>query len=490
MPRLKRQLSRVQKTQACLNEIATRPDFPAFAAHIQEVMCSAADEDHSLRYITNVILRDYSLTLKVLRTANSSFYNRSGRAIHSVTHAIALLGLDSIRQLAGGLALFEHFRQVSPGLRELMLLSLLTASHAGQTAERVGYARREEAYLCGMFRNLGELLVACYFSRDYAAILARMSERRVTERQASLHVLGFTFEDLGQAVARYWNMPEGVTRCMAPPAGLRAADPLDLIAGFSHGLTNAVYRRGPDNAHLRVKLLLEDYGRTLGLVEEDVREITQRAIGETQEAFAAVKVPVNDLRLRKQMESALTTLARSPAQASSETVTSDEELLEKLVAEVEELAAAAEEPDLNHVILAVLEAILRGGRFDRVAFCLVNPEHSEIHGRIGLGEGVDELLEKFRFPLSLRGGPIAAALLRKIDLVADSEREGRYEEFLKSVGAASFGLFPLVVDRVVVGCLYFDRTSAQAPPDDDTRRLLVKLRDLCAAAIRRKRAAR
>ena len=86
--------------------------------------------------------------------------------------------------MATGVVLLEHFRKRSPGLKELILLSLLSANHALEIAELVGYPRREEAYLCGMFRNLGEVLVACYHPREYAAVLLRMQEDRIPVAQA------------------------------------------------------------------------------------------------------------------------------------------------------------------------------------------------------------------------------------------------------------------------------------------------------------------
>jgi HD-like signal output (HDOD) protein len=96
-------------------------------------------------------------------------YNRSGRPILSVAHAASLMGMQAIRDVAAGTMLFEHFRKRSPGVRELMILSLLSANHAREAAQKLGFARPEEAYLCGMFRNLGEILVACYLPEDYDA---------------------------------------------------------------------------------------------------------------------------------------------------------------------------------------------------------------------------------------------------------------------------------------------------------------------------------
>src|SRR5262249_31690788 len=156
------------------------------------------------------------LTSRVLRAVNSVHYNRIGEPIFSVSRAISLMGVTAIKDLAASLLLFEHFKDRGTGVRELVLLSLLTANHARQAATEAGYPRVEEAYLCGMFRGLGELLVACYMPEEYGAIMGERGRGR-TEREAALHVMKVTYEDLGRAMARRWGLGDKVAGSMRTP---------------------------------------------------------------------------------------------------------------------------------------------------------------------------------------------------------------------------------------------------------------------------------
>jgi hypothetical protein len=124
-----------------------------------------------------------------------------------------------------------------------------------------------------------------------------------------------------------------------------------------------------------------------------------------------------------------------------------------------------------------------------VLFGLVDAGRTRIQGRTGLGQGIDELVEKFQFPLSIRGGPVAVSLLRKNDLLVGNDRDGRYDEteFVQILGAPFFGLYPVIVDHVVVGCLYFDRLENGPTLAGRQIGFLSQLRDLLAEAIRRKR---
>jgi YD repeat-containing protein len=497
---LAEELTRQQRIDACLKEILKQPDFPALSYHIQQVMHALDDEETSLRRLTSLVLRDYSLTLKVLRTANSVQYNRSGRQVISVSHAVVLLGTQAIRYLASSLALFEHFRQQSPGLKELMLLSLLTATEARAVAAEIRYPRREEAYLCGMFRNLGEILIANYFAPQYASILQEMKEHDLSDREASLRVMQFTYDDLGHAVARHWRMPEQVVRCMEAPepahrSGMGGeADRLTALTAFSHALTSAVYRREPEGARARVTLLIEDYLPTLELQRSQVERILDTALLDTKNTSSLLRVPLDHLRLSRQVEAAVTGATEAAAAASGpdlEEVAHGADLLEQLTQEVEALLEAPGEFHLNNVLMVILEAVYRSGAFDRVLFCLVNPDHTTIQGRLALGEGADSLRDRFHFSIGPEGGPIGNALQSKQDLFVPRDTSAGHAEpqVLKQLEAASFGLLPVLVDGVLVGCLYFDRLGWKHPPDRRVMRLLEHLRDLAGRAIKRSRSA-
>ena len=155
----------------------------------------------------------------MIRTANTVHYNRTGRPVQSATQAMMLLGARTVRDLASELLLYEHYRKRSPGLKELMLLSLLTSGHAREAAVRLGLADPEAAQLSGMFRNLGEVLVAAHLPQEYAAILRITAkdptrDPRRARDAAALLTLGLAFEDVGVAIAGDWGMPEHVCRGM------------------------------------------------------------------------------------------------------------------------------------------------------------------------------------------------------------------------------------------------------------------------------------
>jgi HD-like signal output (HDOD) protein len=547
-----------------VRQILEADDFPAFSHQMVELTASLDGGDASAQRLANLVLRDYALTVKVIRTANTVHYNRTGRPVQSATHAMMLLGASTVRDLASGLLLFEQYRKRSPGLKELMLLSMLTAGHAREAAMRMGLDP-ETAQLCGMFRNLGEVLVAAHLPREYAAVLLQTARRRQAgdtrpRSQAAESILGCSFEDVGTAIAGDWGMPEGVFLGMRATGGPKEKG-YELITAFGHDLTNAIYREEPTTARGAIDTVLKSYGGRLQMNKDVLAAVADSALGATRDTFSTAHVALDDLRLARQIGNALTDerevrsartarpaggtqdatvaeaaiagvgdasasadVSAASASACTPAIPGDESGVEPCPATVEPIGAAPDAPpdappvsgpalaalrdrlaleleaaaadvdvhDLQRTLLIALEAALRGGPFDRAAFCVPDPRVTHLSARYALGENAEQLLAQPQLSLAASSGPLGTALLRgESVLLAHGAMRGSLEgHLLRSWGATSAALWPVSIDGVTIGCLYADRQ--QSPPAIDAAangyalRLVAALTD---AVVQRRAAA-
>lgn len=489
----------IDPVRARLTRILEGRDFPALSQQIIETISALDDDASSLQRLTNVVLREYSLTLSVVRTANSAHYRRAGRQIQSATRAMMLLGARTVRQLASSLLLFENYSRRSAGLKELMLLSLLTANHAREVATRLGRGDPEEAHLCGMFRNLGEVLIACHFPDDYARIHGILRTGKQNDGAVAFSVLGFRYEDLGAELCQYWGMPDAVT------VGIRARGSSftcesSAITAFSHDLTNAIYRCDAERGDPRNDLneVIARYSSRLKLTRVQVREVVESALEETRELLANAKVSVDGLRMRQLSDAACSALGVTALGHSEwDTVGNDSEtaalqqLRERLHQELESKVAPDSGCDLGQVLLLAIEGALRGGQFDRVVACVLSPDRARLRARSGLGIGVESLLARFDFPMTPQGGPLPSALLQRKLLYLPSDRAMNAVELklASTLGIGQFGVFPVVVGGQIVGCLYGDRVAREPLPDRATLQYVVSLTDLVVKAIEARRRA-
>ncbi len=488
----------VSPVRARLARILAGRDFPALSQQIADTISALDDNASSMQRLANVVLREYSLTLSVVRTANSAHYRRADRHIQSVTRAMMLLGASTVRQLASSLLLFENYRKHSAGLKELMLLSLLTANHAREVAIRLGVGDPEEAHLCGMCRNLGEVLVACHFPVDYARIHTLVREQKQPEGSAVTAVLGFRYEDLGAELCRYWGMPDEVVQSMHARSS-RAPALVSAITAFAHDLTTVMYRRDADAGDARKDLdtVVARYSTRFKLTRAQVGDVVARALDETRELFVTASVRVDALRMKQLSVAACTALGVTALGNDVWDATQDSQssealapLRERLQQELESKIDPTSGTDLGQVLLLALEGTLRGAPFDRVVACVLSPDRTRLRARSGLGLGTEALLAEFDFPMTAQGGAIPAALLQAKTLYVPGDRAMNPPEqrLAAKLGIGQFGIFPIIVDGQIVGCLYGDRSVREPLPDTEALTHVQTLTALVVRAIEARRA--
>jgi len=256
-----------------LRRMQRRKDFPALSRSLVEInRMTARESTATASQLANVVLRDFALTNRLLKLANSAFYGVLAGEVKSVSHAISLLGFEQLRVTANSLTLFSHIkdRTRSRALRELLVRSFVAGLIARHLARREHLDHAEEAFICGMFQTLGETLTMFYFGEEYADLLALAARGHLDRRDAAVQVLGCDFAALGAAVAREWRFPKLIVDAIAglpddgalePPAGdgerLRdvavLADALcEVLGRGAHGAAFAVL--APLHARFRASI--------------------------------------------------------------------------------------------------------------------------------------------------------------------------------------------------------------------------------------------
>jgi HD-like signal output (HDOD) protein len=303
-----RGLSRQEKLELCVKQVSHGEGVPPFCDHANEILIRTLDLDGgSCKKLVQVILQDVGLASQVLRLANSALYNHSGRPIMSIAHALAVLGWLEVRSMASAVRYIEHFANRSPALRELVLTSVLTAVHSREVATVLGHPQSGEAYICGLFRNLGEVLIACHYPDEHSQIIMILDAENIPERAACLRVLDFSWDEVGIAVAASWQMPPAVR--LAMETSLPAiASPLDRclasITAYAYKLTRALYRKGTKLETIHLETALNPAGQPALVSMRDLCAIVDLAVAETSEMFSALQIPIDTLRISKQAERA------------------------------------------------------------------------------------------------------------------------------------------------------------------------------------------
>ena len=146
--------------------------------------------DHAdFQQIASIIHHDTAMTARLLGVANSSYYGRS-KACQSVERALLLLGTDTVKTIVITAAIKQFFHRFNPQHRPFVKAfwrrSLVSANFAHILANLTGYPTPDEAYLCGLLMDVGQLILLNQHDGAYIEQWSAVSDDRAllaSERQ-------------------------------------------------------------------------------------------------------------------------------------------------------------------------------------------------------------------------------------------------------------------------------------------------------------------
>ena len=186
-------------------------DFPTISRTLADInRLTGDDRGANAEKLANVILRDFALTGKLLKLVNSAFYGLRAAEITNVSQAVVLLGVEKVRMTANSMTFFGQMKRDSAILKDSMTKSFFAGLIARHLAQRAKLPGAEEAFICGMYQNLGETLVIFYFSDEFEDVCQLQLEEGLDKLAAARGILGVTYPELGAAVAKTWNLPSTI----------------------------------------------------------------------------------------------------------------------------------------------------------------------------------------------------------------------------------------------------------------------------------------
>lgn len=130
------------------------------------------NEHADIGRVVACIEKDVGLAALVLRTVNSPFFG-CARDVQSLSHATMMLGLQNIANVVTGLALRRSVEQAGgPQPKHFWKSPANVALLAAQIARRLTGVSPDEAYMAGLFRDVGEAMLAQRFP-DYLSTIAQ-----------------------------------------------------------------------------------------------------------------------------------------------------------------------------------------------------------------------------------------------------------------------------------------------------------------------------
>ena len=247
-------------------------DLPIFSASLNRVRQVTSNPDATAMALSKEALKDANLVTKLLRLANSPYYNRGNGKIKVISRAIVILGFSTIKNLCISLKLVESFQHEHPAIdmNKMLVNSYLAAGFVREISLKCGIKDVEESYTCALIHNLGEIVIAYFLPEKFTEMKELHEKEGLSWKEIEQRVLGMSIKELGQHIATSWEFPSTIVKTMEmydPDQSNLPKGDIQMnraLASMATGIVGTLY----NNSHQTNKSfpeLLDKVAKTVGL---------------------------------------------------------------------------------------------------------------------------------------------------------------------------------------------------------------------------------
>ncbi len=441
-------------------------EMPIFGHTVQRIVSVSKDDEAPAAELARVILQDASMTARVLKLANTIYYNPRGQSISTVSRAVVVLGFNVVHNMCLSIALVDSF--VQGRTRERLVQELAHSVHAAVQARTVAIARGdhspEEVFIATLLFHLGELAFWCFSGKLGEELDAVMEQPGYSPEQAQDEVLGFRLRQLTLRLAEEWSLAGLISETLNDPkaAGVRGQN-----VTVSHRLAVSADESGWHSP--QTEALITELAKLAGIDATQARHMAHHNAREASHIAAvygsvaaakAIPVPGG------------TDVSETESEESVPEYPEPDGMLQLRI--LRELSMLLEkQTDLNLILELVLEGMYRGVGMDRTLFALMTPDKRGIRAKYTLGDPGGQLRQRFYFSRSERENIFFNSLDNQRCVWVDPTNRPELMRMVSGsvssvVGKVPFFVCPIVVNERAIGLFYADRGLSGRALDEES----------------------
>lgn len=193
-----------------LEQVEDLPTLPSVAMEVNRLL---EDEDVSIRKLTDTIEKDQSIVSKILKLVNSAFFGLRSR-VDNISHAVTLLGFNTVRNAVLSVSVIKTFGGVKPGDGFSMADFWRHAVAVGITARFLGQQTRlaspDNGFIAGLLHDMGKVVLSAFFPEIFREVLQGMA-RGASFYEAERDTSPMDHARIGGFLARQWQLPRSLT---------------------------------------------------------------------------------------------------------------------------------------------------------------------------------------------------------------------------------------------------------------------------------------
>ena len=201
----------------------------------QKAFQLSVDPNAEARDFIEVIESDESLSARVLKIANSVYFDR-GKNSNTIEEAVIVIGINELRCLLSATTLCEMFPSNQPLRTQLWANDIATALIARTIGGRVAPNQQELLFLGGLMHDIGKLLLLQRIPGEYLEIAAKVENRGIDFCEAEHEKFIFDHTEVGLLIGERWHFSAELQSILRnhhrPFSELPSSEPLTFVAGI------------------------------------------------------------------------------------------------------------------------------------------------------------------------------------------------------------------------------------------------------------------
>lgn len=276
--------------------------MPSLSTTMTKVLEICNNTNTSPNDLNRVISLDPVLTGQVLKLINSAYYALPDQ-VTSLTRAIIMLGLNTVKNLALSMAVLKTIGgdQDSPSLCMDDFWS--HSIRVGVTGKALAAVKcvpdvaREEYFVAGLLHDLGKIPLSRCFPEEYALALELAGNGRRPLRQMEEMYMGVNHCGVGRMIAEKWRLNVAMHEALArhhdhgeTPGERRQTTTVVALANAYTNQTAPESEEDPADAQCALNPLL----REAGIPWQALRGLKETVSGEVEKARVFLRVGGKD----------------------------------------------------------------------------------------------------------------------------------------------------------------------------------------------------
>ena len=199
------------------------------------------DPSFSNNDIGDVISQDASLTVRLLKVANSAFFGFQSK-IETVSRAVTVIGTHQLRDLVLAVSAVRTFTNIPIDLANMASFwrhSMFCGIVARLIAQKCNVLHTERLFVSGLLHDIGQLIIFHKLPELSRKMLRQVDLTDEELQTIEKHFLGFNHGDVGAELMKIWQLPPSLCNAVKYHHNPGKAESDDLEASIIH-LANAI----------------------------------------------------------------------------------------------------------------------------------------------------------------------------------------------------------------------------------------------------------